>query len=115
MDDMRKTTPRAADSLDYRHPALTVQLDAGVRQLEIDVYGDAKGGLFAHPAAPAMIAKAGYAPDPEFDPKGIMLKPGFKVLHVQDIDFRSNCEPFVDCLQIVRTWSKAHPGHLPIY
>jgi hypothetical protein len=115
MEYLRKTNPRAADSLDYKHPALTVQLDAGVRQLEIDVYGDAKGGLFAHPAAPAMMAKAGFPADTEFDPQGIMLKPGFKVLHVQDFDFRSNCEPFIACLNIVRDWSQHHPGHLPIY
>lgn len=44
-----------------------------------------------------------------------MLKPGFKVMHIQDIDFVSNCQPFVACLQIVRDWSKAHPRHLPIY
>jgi hypothetical protein len=44
-----------------------------------------------------------------------MLKPGFKVLHVSDVDFRSHCWTIVACLQGVRTWSKAHPGHLPIY
>ena len=44
-----------------------------------------------------------------------MSKPGFKVMHVQDLDYRSTCQPFVACLQIVRTWSKAHPKHVPIY
>ncbi len=112
---LRKSNPQAADALDYRHPALNVQLDAGVRQLEIDVYGDAKGGLFANPAGPALLAKAGMPADPPFDPDGIMKKPGFKVLHVQDIDFRSNCQPFVACLQIIRDWSDGHPGHLPIF
>ena len=115
MDYLRKTNPRAADALDYKHPALEVQLDAGVRQLEIDVYGDAKGGLFANPAAPGLIAKAGFPADAPFDPAGIMKKPGFKVLHVQDIDFRSNCQPFVACLSIIRGWSKRHAGHLPIF
>jgi hypothetical protein len=112
---LRKVNPRAADSLDYRHPPLTVQLDAGVRQLEIDVYGDSKGGLFANPTGPGLSAKAGFPPDPPFDPNGIMNKPGFKVLHVQDIDYRSNCEPFIACLGVIRRWSKAHPGHLPIF
>ena len=41
-------------------------------------------------------------------------QPGFKVLHVQDVDFKSTCLTFVDCLTTVRTWSKAHPQHLPI-
>lgn len=112
---LRQTNPRTAEALDYQHPPLSVQLDAGVRQLEIDVFGDTKGGLFADPAAPRMMAKAGYPPDPPFDPDSIMKKPGFKVLHVQDIDFRSNCEPFVACLATIRDWSKAHAEHLPIF
>jgi hypothetical protein len=112
---LRKVNPKAAEALDYRHPPLTVQLDDGVRQLEIDVYADTKGGLFAHPAGPGLAAKAGLPADPPFDPNGIMAKPGFKVLHVQDIDYRSSCEPFTNCLSTIRDWSKAHPGHLPIF
>ena len=112
---LRTQNARAAEAVDYTHPALTVQLDAGVRQLEIDVYGDAKGGLFAKPAWPELMAKAGVALDAPFDPAGLMLKPGFKVLHAQDLDYRSNCQPFVGCLQEVRAWSRAHPRHLPIF
>jgi hypothetical protein len=115
MDYLRKVNPQAADALDYRHPSLTTQLNDGVRQVEIDVYGDAKGGLFAHPAGPGMAAKEGFPADPEFDPNHIMDKPGFKVLHVQDIDFRSNCQPFTACLSEIRAWSKAHPGHIPVF
>lgn len=115
MEWLRKTNPRTADALDYRHPGLGVQLGVGVRQLELDVYGDSKGGLFAHPAAPGLVAATGLPADPSFDPNGIMNKPGFKVLHVQDIDFRSNCEPFVACLSTIRDWSQAHPRHLPIF
>lgn len=112
---LRGHDPRAADSLAYRHPALDVQLADGVRQLELDVYGDSKGGLFAHPAFPRLVVKAGLPPDPPYDPDGIMLRPGFKVLHVQDIDYRSNCEPFTECLAVIRSWSEAHPRHLPIF
>jgi Phosphoinositide phospholipase C, Ca2+-dependent len=115
MVNLRKLNPRAADSLEYRHPSLETQLNDGVRQLEIDIYGDAKGGLFAHPLGPALAAKAGLPADPPFDTEGIMMKPGFKVLHVQDVDYRSNCEPFTKCLAIVRAWSKSHAGHLPIF
>jgi hypothetical protein len=43
-----------------------------------------------------------------------MSKPGFKVLHIQDIDFTSNCLTFVECLTIIRDWSRAHPRHTPI-
>ena len=43
-----------------------------------------------------------------------MSKPGFKVLHIQDIDFHSSCLTFVECLTIIRDWSRAHPRHVPI-
>jgi hypothetical protein len=112
---LRTVNPKAADDLGYRHPSLATQLDDGVRQLEIDVYGDSKGGLFAHPAGPRLAAKAGFPADPDFDPNHIMDKAGFKVLHVQDIDYRSNCQPFTECLAEIRAWSKAHPRHLPLF
>jgi hypothetical protein len=62
-----------------------------------------------------MVAAAGLPPDPPFDPDDIMAKPGFKVMHVQDVDYRSNCQPFIACLQQVREWSRAHPQHVPIF
>ena len=114
MINLRKVNPKAADSLDYRHPSLETQFNDGVRQIELDVFGDSKGGLFAHPLGPELAAKAGLPADPPFD-FSTMLRPGFKVLHVQDIDYRSNCEPFTKCLEIVHSWSQAHPGHLPIF
>jgi hypothetical protein len=43
-----------------------------------------------------------------------MRAPGFKVLHVQDLDFRSNCATLRRCLEELRRWSDAHPRHLPI-
>ncbi len=101
--------------LEYTHPALTVQLDSGVRQLELDVYADSQGGRYAHPSGPSMVAAAGLPADPPFDPDHIMDKPGFKVMHVQDVDYRSNCQPFIACLQEVRSWSKAHPDHVPVF
>ena len=112
---LRKTNPKAAEALDYSHPPLTDQLNAGVRQLEIDVFGDAKGGLFAKPATVGLMAKAGFEVDPPFDPEGLMMKPGFKVLHAQDVDYRSRCQPFVACLAEIRAWSKTHPKHIPIF
>jgi hypothetical protein len=44
-----------------------------------------------------------------------MNKPGFKVMHVQDVDYRSTCQPFIACLEQVRQWSHAHPNHVPIF
>jgi len=49
--NLRKLNPRAAASLEYRHPSLETQLNDGVRQLEIDVYADTKGGTPARPGS----------------------------------------------------------------
>jgi hypothetical protein len=106
---------QAFQGLDYQHQPLPLQFDSGVRQIELDIYADSKGGLYAHPSGPQMVAAAHLPPDPDFDPTGIMSKPGFKVMHVQDVDYRSNCQPFTGCLEQVRQWSKAHPNHIPIF
>jgi hypothetical protein len=105
----------AYKGLDYHHQPLAQQFDSGVRQIELDVYADTRGGLYAHPSGPANVAAAGLPSDPPFDPDGVMTKPGFKVMHVQDVDYRSTCQPFTACLQQVRDWSKAHPDHVPIF
>jgi hypothetical protein len=86
-----------ADALDYGHRPLVEQLDAGARQLEIDVNYDPEGGHYRRGAS---------------DPK--LLRPGFKVLHIPGIDNSSSCVLLVDCLRIIRGWSDAHPGHVPI-
>jgi hypothetical protein len=107
--------PEAYQGLDYRHQPLPQQLDGGVRQIELDIFADSKGGRYAHPSGPAMVAEAHLPADPAFDPAGVMAKPGFKVMHVQDIDYRSVCQPFIACLSEVRQWSLAHPGHIPVF
>jgi hypothetical protein len=107
--------PKYFVSRNYRHQSLTAQLNSGVRQIELDIFPDAKGGLFSHPSSELLIAQAGLPPDPPFDPNHVMDKPGFKVMHEQDADYRSNCQPFIACLQEVRKWSKAHPRHIPIF
>ena len=105
----------AYKGLDYQHQPLPQQFDSGVRQIELDIFADTKGGLYAHPSGPARVAAAHLPPDPEFDPKGLMAKPGFKVMHVQDVDYRSTCQPFTGCLEQIRQWSHAHPSHIPIF
>jgi hypothetical protein len=107
--------PKALRGLDYHHAPLADQLSGGVRQIEIDVFADTKGGRFAHPAIVRSVATAGLTVDPDFDPQHEMDKPGFKVMHVQDLDERSTCHTFVACLTQVRIWSKQHPQHVPIF
>jgi Phosphoinositide phospholipase C, Ca2+-dependent len=39
----------------------------------------------------------------------------FPVLHTPVVDNTSNCTPLAQCLEVTRTWSRAHPGHVPIF
>jgi hypothetical protein len=116
---LAKMKPDSLRGLDYAHPPLDEQFDGGIRQIELDVFADSKGGRYAHPAGPAAEAAAGVMVDPVENFSGaspdVMMKPGFKVMHVQDVDQHSSCQPFTACLKIVRDWSKAHPQHLPIF
>lgn len=104
---LRSVDPRQADGLDYAHRPLTTQLEAGARQLEIDVLNDPDGGRYAAPLAMKMANDLPYDLAP-------LKGPGLKVMHVQDIDYRSSCPTLRGCLTEVRAWSKAHPGHLPL-
>lgn len=106
---IRAARPDAADEIEYGHRPLSEQLDAGARQLEIDIYHDPDGGRFLNPAG---LRAAGIALDPAR--RAALAEPGFKVLHMQDVDVLSSCTTLRACLGIVRRWSLAHPDHAPI-
>lgn len=111
----RMHNPKGYEGLEYHHRSLTAQLDGGVRQLEIDIAQDPKGGRFAHPKIVELTKGAGLPPDPDFDPHHEMDKPGFKVIHIADLNQRSSCLLFTDCLREIRSWSIAHPQHVPLF
>jgi hypothetical protein len=111
----RMKNPKGYESLEYHHATLTHQLDGGVRQLEIDIVQDPKGGRFAHPKIIELTKEAGLPPDPDFDPHHEMDKPGFKVIHIADLNERSSCHLLTSCLTEIRAWSKAHPSHVPLF
>ena len=96
-------------AFDYSHIPLTQQLNMGLLDLEIDVYADSAGGKYAHPKGLDWVP--GQAPYDE----SLMKQPGFKVFHIQDIDFRSNCPTFRLCLQELKKWSDEHPRHNPVF
>ena len=97
-----------AQSIEYTHPALPTQFSReGVRQIELDVFADPDGGRYAKPKLRSLLQKL------DTSLPG-MTKPGFKVLHAQDVDYNSNCITFIACLDAVKSWSKAHAHHLPI-
>lgn len=112
---LRLLTTASKDALafDYAHPPLADQLDLGLRSFELDLYHDPAGGLYAAPRSLELLRTMGVVPKP-YDPDGAMQEPGFKVLHVTDIDFRSNCLTLLDALRKLRRWSELNPGHLPI-
>jgi len=92
----------------YTHIPLDQQFSTqGIRQIELDVFADPNGGLYREPHA-TRIARLPPPDVPE------LLEPGYKVLHIQDLDFVSTCYTFVKCLQVIKAWSDAHPTHLPI-
>jgi hypothetical protein len=98
-----------AEALDFGQPSLEVQLDADVRGLQFDVAYDPQGGAYKNPAGASMAMDL--LAD---DYLKVMSKPGFKVIHVLDVDYGSSCLALSDCLGRVAAWSKAHPRHLPI-
>lgn len=109
---LRESSSRM-DALDYSHESYAAQLDAGMRSLEIDVVYDPQGGLYANPWGVKVLKDKNLSVK-SYDPNGELKKPGFKVLHVPDIDFRSHTYSFRDSLRQLKAWSDAHPQHLPI-
>ncbi|MFZ0270083.1 phosphatidylinositol-specific phospholipase C1-like protein, partial [Caulobacter sp.] len=95
--------------LDYAHRPLAEQLDAGARQLELDVVHDPAGGRYARP----LTALGGGTILPPAT-AAALARPGFKTIHMPDVDFRVSCVTFVACLDQVKAWSVAHPDHAPI-
>ncbi len=112
MAELGEVDSGEALSLDYAHRALGEQLDLGVRALELDVLYDPEGGRYSDPRGLEMERMAGLDPPP-IDTAS-MAKPGFKVMHIQDLDFRATCPTFELCLGELAAWSAANPRHLPI-
>lgn len=102
-----------AIGLSYEHIPIKEQLDLGLRGLEIDVLHDPDGGRYKEPKGLALLKEKGVTSLP-FDTVNQLSKGGLKVLHVPDIDFRSHCLSFKNCLQEVKEWSDLHPDHVPI-
>ncbi|WP_342667388.1 phosphatidylinositol-specific phospholipase C1-like protein [Edaphobacter aggregans] len=112
---LQEKNPKAFQALDYAHGPLASQLDGGVRQMEIDIAADPQGGRYSHPRITDLVREAKLPADPVFDPTHEMDKPGLKVIHIVDLNERSNCQLFVECLKQVHTWSQANPQHVPIF
>jgi len=101
-----------AKSWNYTHPSLARQLEGGVRQFELDIFADPKGGLFASPLARTLVEQDEVKDLP--DNAESLAKPGFKVLHIPDIDCWSNAPTLVIALREMYEWSERNKRHLPI-
>lgn len=106
----KRDTTNSYQGLQYEHIAITDQLNMGLRNLEIDVYADTIGGKYAHPKGLELVQST-----IAYDPEGVMNKPGFKVLHMPDIDFRTSCLTLELCLQELKNWSNDNPNHTPVF
>jgi len=93
---------------EYNHLPLDEQFSfQGIRQIELDLFHDPEGGYHADPLGLVLLSDDPDIRIPHFEP------PGLKVFHVQELDFQTTCPTFVNCLEIIRDWSNANPGHLP--
>lgn len=99
MMKMVKMFSKEAEAWEYSHAPLDQQLNEGIRQIELDVFADPEGGLYAESDHPRLEE---------------MKKPGIKVLHVPKLDARSNHVSLVESLTVVRDWSLKNPRHLSV-
>lgn len=89
--------PALAASLEYTHAPLAQQFnEQEVRQIELDVFADPDGGLYDQRHVLPLLGLPADSGEPALE------RPGFKVLHVQEIDFLSRCLTFVRCLRQVK-------------
>lgn len=92
----------------YSHASLPQQFERQrARGIELDVFPDPDGGLYADP----LIRKAAGLPPPA---DADLKKPGFKVLHWADFDYQSSCVTLKGCLTQVKEWSQRQPGHVTV-
>jgi hypothetical protein len=109
-DGLFAIVPDLAADLDYTHRPLTEQLDQfGIRQFEIDVHADPEGGHYSNREGLGVVGLPVESGIAELD------QPGFKVLHIQDFDFRTTCLTLIACLAEIEAWSAAHPAHVPLH
>lgn len=112
---LRQSSGEKIKGIEYHHLPMPQQLDMGLRGLEIDVVYDPEGGRYAHPKGIDLVREKGLPEGPAYDPEGVMKRPGFKVLHIPDIDFRSSVFTFQQALETLKSWSDKHPNHLPVF
>ena len=97
--------------IDYGHLPFDSQFTYyPVRGLEIDIYNDPKGKVFYRRKIASFVH--GMKVKSEIE---ALKQPGFKVLHIKDVDFETNYYTFKQALTALKKWSDEHPHHLPLF
>lgn len=101
---------KPAQMLEYHHLPLDSQLEYfGMRKFELDIYYDPDGGRYYKQQGNALVGRCTKS---NVD---ALLWSGMKLLHIPDVDYNTHYYTFRDALQTIKTWSVAHPTHVPIY
>jgi len=102
-------------AIEYTHRPLPEQLQhLQVRQLELDLFADPQGGLFASPLARRLLTTSGQDPGPDPNLDGSLSQPGIKILHAAGFDYATNVTTLKTALKQIRQWSQSFPQHLPV-
>lgn len=97
--------------LEYAHESLSIQLDSfNVRGFELDVYADPKGGKYYRRRINGFVrGKRKRSKIPA------LKEPGFKIIHISDVDYETNYYTLESALKEIADWSKNNPDHSPVY
>jgi hypothetical protein len=97
--------------LDYGHVCIEDQLENyDVRGFELDIYYDPKGKLYRKRRINRFLIGQKVRVRNE-----VMNQPGFKVLHIPDIDYETNYLTLIESLKAFKKWSDINPNHSPIF
>jgi hypothetical protein len=97
------------DAINHTHKPLREQLEKlAIRQIELDLFADPKGGLYADPLGARLAGEVNPNPDPAWK------TPGLKILHSPDFDFQTTVPTLRKALRELAAWSKAFPKHEPV-
>jgi len=99
------------DFIDYGHLPFDEQFtDYNVRGVELDVNYDPKGGHYRRRRVNLFICG-----QKQRIKNRSMKEPGFKLLHISDVDFETNYLTLIDALRAIKKWSSENPKHIPIF
>lgn len=98
--------------LAYSHRSISEQLSTyHIRGLELDVYNDPKGGRYFKHRLNFFIPKQRIREEKY----KALQEPGFKIIHIPDIDYQTNYLSLADALKELNDWSVSNPTHAPIF